>query len=107
MIGPETGVMNAAACMPVEKVVFLSHSTHENLTRDWVNVTPIASGNTTCHGRGANEAPACHMMQFTWEFCRQDPQSGTAQCQADIDGADAYALIRQAIVRATKRVAVA
>jgi len=102
VIGPETGVVNAASQLPIPKVVFLSHSTHENLTRDWVNTTSIASQHTVCPGRGNNEAPACHQMHYTWEFCKQfrkegDLQDGTAQCQADIDGEAAWDLIRRAI----------
>ena len=102
MIGPETGVMNAGSQLPCPKVVFLSHSTHENLTRDWVNVYPIASASTKCPGRGDNEAPACHQLHYSWQFCQQfrepgHPQDGTAQCQADIDGAAAWATIRQVI----------
>ena len=46
-------------------------------------------------------------MHYTWEHCKQDAATGTAQCQADIDGAAAYALIREAIERTVKRVAVA
>lgn len=84
VIGPETGVLNAAACMEVPKIVFLSHSTHENLTRDWRNVFPLFSANTECPGRGANEAPACHQLHYGWAHCKQHPERGTAQCQADI-----------------------
>jgi len=102
LIGPETGVMNAASCLPMPKIIFLSHSTHENLTRDWINTFAIFSPHTVCPGRGNNEAPACHQMHYGWEFCKQyraegDPQDGTAQCQADIDGAAAWGLIRAAI----------
>jgi ADP-heptose:LPS heptosyltransferase/predicted SAM-dependent methyltransferase len=102
VIGPETGVVNAASCLNIPKVVFLSHSTHENLTRDWVNTYALASVKTTCPGRGANEAPACHMMHFDWSFCKQfrepgHPQDGTAQCQADIDGEAAWEIIRRAV----------
>jgi ADP-heptose:LPS heptosyltransferase/predicted SAM-dependent methyltransferase len=102
MVGPETGVMNAGSCMSMPKVVFLSHSTHENLTRDWVNVHPIASAHTVCAGRGDNEVPACHQMHYGWEHCKQfteagNPQAGTAQCQADIDPEQAWGLIRGAI----------
>lgn len=102
LIGPETGVMNAGACLPMPKVLFLSHSTHENLSRDWVNTVSIASKDTTCPGRGQNEAPACHQMHYNWDHCKQyraegDPQDGTAQCQADIDGAAAWDLIRRMI----------
>jgi ADP-heptose:LPS heptosyltransferase/predicted SAM-dependent methyltransferase len=102
MIGPETGVMNAGANLPLPKIVFLSHSTHENLTRDWENVYALTSVNTHCPGRGENAAPACHQMHYGWTFCKQfreegNPNDGTAQCMADIDGEAAWAVIRQAI----------
>lgn len=102
LIGPETGVMNAGGQLPCPKVVFLSHSTHENLTRDWVNTIAIASPVTECPGRGKGEAPACHQMHYTWAACKQfrregDPQDGTAQCMADIDGEAAWAVIAKAI----------
>ena len=96
-IGPETGVMNAMSQLPCPKVLFLSHSTEENLCRDWVRTTSIASANTHCPGRGANEAPACHMLHYSWEYCKQHPERGIAQCQADIDGDAAWGAIREAI----------
>lgn len=102
VIGPETGVMNAASGMHMPKVVFLSHSTHENLSRDWINTIAVQSLHTVCPGRGHNEAPACHQMHYTWQYCKQyrkdgDPQDGTAQCQADIDGAAVWEIVRKAI----------
>jgi len=84
IIGPETGVMNAASHDQVRKILFLSHSTHKNLSRDWENCTAIHSGSTNCPGRGNNEAPACHQLHYGWEFCKKDENSGVAQCQADI-----------------------
>ena len=84
LIGPETGVLNAAACMSVPKVVFLSHSTHENLTRDWENVYPLAAENVSCPGRGENEAPACHQLHYGWDHCKKDGDTGTAVCQSAI-----------------------
>lgn len=84
VIGPETGVLNAACCMDMPKVLFLSHSTHENLSRDWNNVIPLASPNTVCKGRGNNEAPACHMLHYGFDHCTRHEESGTAQCQVDI-----------------------
>jgi ADP-heptose:LPS heptosyltransferase/predicted SAM-dependent methyltransferase len=99
-IGPETGVMNAMSQLPQPKVLFLSHSTEENLCRDWVNTTSVASESTHCPGRGMNEAPACHMLHYTWEFCKQHPERGIAQCQADIDGEAAWQAIRDAIYSA-------
>ena len=84
VIGSETGVLNAAACLSIPKITMLSHSTHENLTRDWKNVMPIYSENTSCPGRGENAAPACHQLHFGWTNCKKDDETGTAQCQADI-----------------------
>ena len=84
IIGPETGVLNAASSMDVSKVCILSHSSYENLTRDWKNTIAIASENTTCPGRGANEAPACHQLHYGWANCKKDEETGTAQCQKDI-----------------------
>jgi ADP-heptose:LPS heptosyltransferase len=97
VIGPETGVLNAAACMPMPKVVFLSHSTHENLTRDWTNVYPLTSVGTVCPGRGNDTAPACHVLHYGWEHCKRDPATGTAQCQADITVDQAWAAISGAL----------
>lgn len=84
VIGPETGVLNAACCMDVPKVVFLSHSSHENLTRDWVNTTALQSVGTRCAGRDRDAVSACHQMHYGWADCTQDAETGTAQCQKDI-----------------------
>lgn len=93
VIGPETGVLNAMCCEPMAKIVFLSHSTHENLTRDWINTTPLWSANTTCAGRGANAAPACHILHYGWGDCTRDEETGTAQCQKDISVAQVWAAV--------------
>ena len=90
IIGPETGVLNAAACLDVSKICFLSHSSHNNLTRDWKNVISLSSENTTCPGRGNNEAPACHQMHYGWANCKKDEETGMAQCQADISIAEVW-----------------
>lgn len=89
VMGPETGMLNAVANLPMPKVVFLSHSTHENLTRDWVNVHPLTSENTSCPGRGNNEAPACHQLHYGWVHCKQSvaedgKETGVSQCMQDI-----------------------
>ena len=104
-IGPETGVMNAAAMLPYPKVVFLSHSTHENLTRDWVNVHPLTSDNTVCPGRGNNEAPACHQLHYGWAHCKMAEQGAIAQCQADITFEQAYRVIWHCITWAKEKAA--
>lgn len=105
IVGSETGVMNSVAQEPMPKVVFLSHSTQENLTRDWTNTHSLASVGTHCKGRGKDEAPACHQMHYGWESCTEAPAlagtealytrkgSGVAQCQFDISAEDAYRVI--------------
>lgn len=76
VIGPETGVLNAVAMLPMAKIITLSHSTHENLTRDWVNTYSIASQKTPCY--------PCHQMHYGFQVCKRNEELGVAQCQADI-----------------------
>lgn len=83
VIGPETGLMSMAAFYPMPKVVLLTHSTIENLTRDWVNTASLWAPNTHCPGRGANLVAACHKMLPTFEGCRQHEKFLTAQCSAE------------------------
>jgi ADP-heptose:LPS heptosyltransferase len=83
VIGPETGVLNAASHMEMKKVVFLSHSSHENLTRDWVNTHPLWAEKTKCPHR-PDGVPACHMLHYGWDYCVKNEETATAQCQTDI-----------------------
>lgn len=61
VIGPETGVMNAAAFMPMPKIVTLSHSSVENLVRDWVNAVSLEPQRTPCY--------PCHKMIYGFQDC--------------------------------------
>jgi len=101
IVGPETGVMNAASMLDVPKVTFLSHSTEENLTRDWVNNISLWSRETSCPGRGENEAPACHQMHYGWQNCRRT-ENGVAQCQEDISVEQAWHAIEHAMNYSSK-----
>lgn len=94
VIGGETGVLNSVACEAMPKVVFLSHSSHENLTRDWVNTTALWSKDTHCPGRGKNLAPACHQMHYGWQHCQRGKESGCAQCQEDLHPSRVWDAIR-------------
>lgn len=81
VVGPETGVLSAVAMEDMPKIVFLSHSSHENLTRDWKNTFALFSTKTKCY--------PCHKMHYTWEHCMQNKEedkywNGTAQCQVDL-----------------------
>lgn len=89
MIGGETGVMNAMALESVPKLLFLSHSTVENLCRDWKN---------TCAFVGEAPCYPCHRLHHSFDYCtrgkkggvgvaegRDDPDRGVALCQELID----------------------
>ena len=107
VIGPETGVLNAVSHEPNAKVVFLSHSSHENLTRDWDNTHVLWADRTHCPGRGANEAPACHQLHYGWDHCKNalgddGKPSGIAQCQMDITPEAAHRVIWHVITEALK-----
>lgn len=75
VVGQETGLLNALALEAVGKVVLLSHSSAENLTRDWRQTVSIAAG-VPCQ--------PCHMVHFTHEWCPQDEATKAAKCQAAI-----------------------
>lgn len=81
VLGPETGVLSGVAMEEVPKIVFLSHSSHENLTRDWKNTFALFSTKTPCY--------PCHKMHYDWSECMRNESvkeywGGTAQCQVDI-----------------------
>lgn len=76
VVGPETGVLNAVAFEPNGKVIMLSHSSAENLTKHWVNTDTMMPANTSCY--------PCHRLHYGREFCREDADTGAAACQHDI-----------------------
>ncbi len=65
VVGTETGVMNAVGMLSVPKVLLLSHSSIENLSRDWKNTINIVPGRAPCH--------PCHKMHVTMETCAPAP----------------------------------
>src|SRR5258706_2378013 len=83
VIGPETGILNVASMMSVPKIVLMSHSSVENLTKHWVNTTGLTPKNTPCY--------PCHIIHKDFTFCKQGylPVDGQMQpvgshCQVDI-----------------------
>ena len=82
VIGPETGVLSSAAMEPMKKIVFLSHSSVENLTRDWVNTTSLYARNVECY--------PCHKLIYQWDQCNRDEKEGVAKCQMDIHPSEVW-----------------
>jgi ADP-heptose:LPS heptosyltransferase/predicted SAM-dependent methyltransferase len=88
VIGSETGVLNAVGMEEVEKIVMLSHSSVENLTKHWKN-TQSLEPKTSCY--------PCHKMHYNFDYCKRDETSGVAQCQADITPDEVYSAIQKAL----------
>lgn len=85
VVGCETGVLNAVAFESNRKVVLLSHSSHENLTKHWRNTYALAPHGLSCY--------PCHRLHYTREFCQEDPESGAAMCQRLIHPGDVFAAL--------------
>jgi ADP-heptose:LPS heptosyltransferase/SAM-dependent methyltransferase len=62
VVGPETGVLNAAGFSSTPKICILSHSSADNLTRDWINCTALTPVDTPCY--------PCHMMHYDFTHCK-------------------------------------
>lgn len=76
VVGPETGILNAVAAEPMKKVLLLSHSSIENLSRDWVNTDSMEPQATPCY--------PCHRLHLEgWKHCNRHPE-GNALCQVNI-----------------------
>ncbi len=89
VIGPETGVLNSVAFETNSKVVFLSHSSETNLTRDWTN-TEALHANTPCY--------PCHRLHYDHTYCPQDEATAAAQCQVDLSPAAVWDAVQRAYV---------
>lgn len=92
VIGPETGVLNAVSHEPMRKVCFLSHSSPENLTRDWVNTAALEPVDTPCY--------PCHRMHYGWEFCNKSEETGVALCASNISVDRAWNAIEDCLRKA-------
>ena len=88
VVGPETGLMNAVAFEPMAKVVMLSHSSRDNLTKHWLNTIALTAQGAPC-------AP-CHQLHYGWDHCHEEPTTGTAMCQYTISPRMVFDSIAQA-----------
>lgn len=78
VIGPETGLLNSVCMASVPKIVMLSHSSHTNLTRDWVNTTVLEPD------REIAPCFPCHRLHTGWEFCHKSDETHAALCASAI-----------------------
>lgn len=87
VIGPETGVLNAVGRLPLAKIVCLSHSSAENLSKYWTNCISLEPEACPCF--------PCHRMCQGFDPCIQDAETGVALCQAKISADQMWNAINQ------------
>tara|TARA_Y100001951_G_scaffold20460_1_gene15498 strand:+ start:358 stop:1443 length:1086 start_codon:yes stop_codon:yes gene_type:complete len=78
VIGPETGVLNSASTLDCHKIVMLSHSSKENLSKHWNNTTTLEPDYYPgfCY--------PCHKMHYGFKTCNRDEDTGGSMCAANI-----------------------
>jgi ADP-heptose:LPS heptosyltransferase len=74
VVATESLISNAVAFEPMLKVMLLSHSSNENLTKHWINTAAIEASGVLCH--------PCHRIHASLAFCAKDTASGCAACMA-------------------------
>jgi len=96
VIGTETGLLNAVGMLPhIPKIVTLSHSSEENLTKHWENTIALKPENVDCW--------PCHMMHYNFDSCNIEDETHTAMCQFNITADMMYeAILRFIITKETK-----
>ncbi len=78
MVGPETGPLNAICMDENQKIIYLSHSSHENLTKHWKKTTVLEPDRDFC------PCFPCHRLHHDWQFCHQDERTKAALCAAGV-----------------------
>lgn len=87
VIGPESAITNAVSFESMLKVVLLSHSTIDNLTRDWVETVSIAVDGLDCY--------PCHRIHTTMDTCTMDGATRASACQASIRPEQVVDVVRE------------
>lgn len=75
VVATESLIANAAAFEPMLKVITLSHSSVENLTKHWINTASAEPTTLSCY--------PCHRIHpVHFGFCTRDTVTNAAACQA-------------------------
>jgi len=89
VVATESVFANAVAFTAIPKVILLSHSSHENLTRDWRNAAVLEAA-VACH--------PCHRIHnYAAALCTRDTATGAAACMAHYGPQRVAALVLQAL----------
>lgn len=93
VVGPETGLMNGVALDQVPKVIYLSHSNPNNLTRHWINtdvIMPSTAASCPCY--------PCHMIHKDWSTCHEVEETKAALCASEIRPVWVYEAIKRLLI---------
>ena len=77
-------MLNAASSLDSHKIVLLSHSSKENLSKHWKNTTSLEPDYYD------NFCFPCHKMHYGFDTCNRDNETGGAMCAAKIKPTDIY-----------------
>ena len=91
VVGTESATVNSVAYEGPLKIVLMSHSTHENLTRDWLNTVAVEPEGLDCY--------PCHRIHTDMTHCTHDRKFNAAACQS----AATAKLVFDAIMRDLRR----
>ena len=103
IIGTETGLLNAFGCSEVPKIITLSHSSENMLTKHWHNVTVLKQPEGIgCPKRWSENGGACRQLHGSsgfdpWLDCPQHKETGTALCQFHVTPAMMFDAIRSVL----------
>lgn len=83
VVGAETGIINAASCFETPKIVFLSHSSVENLTKYWKNCVSLTPHSCNCY--------PCHKLLYSSaDLCPRGKIASAALCMENISPERTY-----------------
>lgn len=105
IIGTETGLLNAAGSMDTPKIITLSHSSPEMLTKHWKNTITLQQP----EGVGCAKHP-CRQLHGgngydPWMDCPQEKETGTALCQYHIGPDQAWGAVMAVLGMPMRRAA--
>lgn len=91
IVGPETGTLNSVCMEKNAKVIYLSHSSHENLTKYWKTTTVLLPDIAKC------ACFPCSRLHYTLEYCPQDQSTQAALCASSITPKRVFEAIMKAL----------
>lgn len=87
VIGPDTGILNAAGCFGTDKILLLTGITPENIAKTWENVQVVTPRNVECY--------PCHRLIYTLDACPTIPGVNATACSANIPAGQVYLMMEE------------